>query len=360
MSAEVSPDMSMRELFAYVKSNGAMVGQLSFAFALLLMASAVWVLVLSLDASRSSGDNRVASSTKATPVAPRSDGGSNTRADDTHTKSLLALGLTDDTTSSIFSGVETLGENSDFRASAPVSARGPGTPTASSESRRSDRPSIARSTPVDIPKKRVATESPQSVTFDNVTAVRMVEVSSKSAKAIDSSERQYNSTISHRRTDVGSKSSIPAATPQPVVDLNKTAAILDSKGIDSTHTVGKGDTLWGIARAHDTTVDALLAANGLGKGAVIQPGQELTIPTTAEKSDSETVWHVVKRGDTLFRIGKLYGVSVADLQSWNELSNRTNLVVGQRLRVRAASDDRVAMTEREKRSRVNKPSTVTQ
>jgi hypothetical protein len=44
-----------------------------------------------------------------------------------------------------------------------------------------------------------------------------------------------------------------------------------------TYTVRPGDSLWGIARAHDTTVDAIAGANALD-GETIRPGQELRIP----------------------------------------------------------------------------------
>jgi len=45
----------------------------------------------------------------------------------------------------------------------------------------------------------------------------------------------------------------------------------------TTYKVHEGDTLWDIARSHDTTVDAILSANDLS-GDIIQPGQELRIP----------------------------------------------------------------------------------
>jgi LysM repeat protein len=44
------------------------------------------------------------------------------------------------------------------------------------------------------------------------------------------------------------------------------------------HTVADGETLWGIARRYEITVDALRRANDLGENAAIQPGQKLTIP----------------------------------------------------------------------------------
>jgi membrane-bound lytic murein transglycosylase D len=44
------------------------------------------------------------------------------------------------------------------------------------------------------------------------------------------------------------------------------------------HTVGDGETLWGIARRYETTVDSLRRANDLEADEQIQPGQKLTIP----------------------------------------------------------------------------------
>ena len=44
------------------------------------------------------------------------------------------------------------------------------------------------------------------------------------------------------------------------------------------HTVGEGETLWGIARRYETTVDSLRRANDLDEDDQIQPGQKLRIP----------------------------------------------------------------------------------
>jgi hypothetical protein len=54
--------------------------------------------------------------------------------------------------------------------------------------------------------------------------------------------------------------------------------LVSSQAVDaSSYRVRPGDTLWAIARAHDTTVDALVSANHLDDR-VIRPGQELVIP----------------------------------------------------------------------------------
>jgi LysM repeat protein len=49
-------------------------------------------------------------------------------------------------------------------------------------------------------------------------------------------------------------------------------------GDDESYRVRQGDTLWGIARQHNTTVARLRAANNLGSGAAIRPGQLLKLP----------------------------------------------------------------------------------
>ncbi|MDP9348616.1 MAG: LysM peptidoglycan-binding domain-containing protein [Gemmatimonadota bacterium] len=48
------------------------------------------------------------------------------------------------------------------------------------------------------------------------------------------------------------------------------------------YVVKNGDTLWGIARAHDSTVVAIRAANGMSDKADIRPGQTLRIPRGAK------------------------------------------------------------------------------
>lgn len=65
----------------------------------------------------------------------------------------------------------------------------------------------------------------------------------------------------------------PTATPSP------TPAVTPSpEPTPRTYTVEQGDTLIGIAREFDTTVDALVEANGIENPNVIQPGRELQIP----------------------------------------------------------------------------------
>lgn len=60
----------------------------------------------------------------------------------------------------------------------------------------------------------------------------------------------------------------PSATPPPPAPASAPT---------STYTVVAGDTLFGIAQRHGSTLDALLAANGLDRASIIYPGQSLAL-----------------------------------------------------------------------------------
>jgi hypothetical protein len=57
-----------------------------------------------------------------------------------------------------------------------------------------------------------------------------------------------------------------------------TRRMASSDGAAAVYRVRPGDTLWDIARSHDTTVDALASVNHLDDDSTIQPGQTLAIP----------------------------------------------------------------------------------
>lgn len=110
------------------------------------------------------------------------------------------------------------------------------------------------------------------------------------------------------------------------------------------HTVRRGETLSHIARRYGTTVSELRAANGGVHPRRIQVGQRLTVPTrmnlsaepaTGRSSAAQWRIHRVRRGDSLWSISRRYGVTVREIQQWNGLGNRSRILAGQQLRIRA-------------------------
>lgn len=118
------------------------------------------------------------------------------------------------------------------------------------------------------------------------------------------------------------------------------------------HKVVSGDTVWDLSRKYGSSVSALIAANKLGKSAIIRVGQQLTIPskaaTTAPSTDTSTHkpatptattkaptagTHKVVSGDTVWDLALKYGSSVSAIADANKLGRSATIRVGQRLTI---------------------------
>lgn len=99
-----------------------------------------------------------------------------------------------------------------------------------------------------------------------------------------------------------------------------------------THRVRSGESLYTIGKCYGVSVDRLKAANGLRRN-TIRVGQELVIPSVSnQKAVPEGKVYRVRSGDTLSEIARRYGTTVSKLRSANGLtSNR--LRIGQELKI---------------------------
>lgn len=139
--------------------------------------------------------------------------------------------------------------------------------------------------------------------------------------------------------------SVAAHHPAPVL---APASSINSRDLAASHCaasyiVKSGDTLSSIAAACGVTTNALAAANGLQLTDTIYVGQRLIIPSTSTSAtpaaSSKTKIacanpYIVRRGDTLSKIARLCGVSIASLKRWNGLKTDT-IRIGQSLVTRA-------------------------
>ena len=106
----------------------------------------------------------------------------------------------------------------------------------------------------------------------------------------------------------------------------------------SYHKVRKGDTIGRIAKKYGVSIKSIKGANKL-KGNIIHPGQNLTIPARsgyAKNSNSriasKATTHKVKKGDTLSEIAERYGVTIHSLKRENNIKG-TKIKPGQVLRL---------------------------
>lgn len=146
------------------------------------------------------------------------------------------------------------------------------------------------------------------------------------------------------------------------------------------HTVRRGDVLGDIAEKYDVSIAEIKKWNKM-KGNNVQLGKRLKIVSNVDSSLAENAKskktqivkedkviaqndkvaksepnniaedkaeeHVVKQGETLTTIAKMYRLYVADLKKWNNLKD-SNIKLGEKLKLKASEE--VAATETEKES----------
>ncbi len=97
---------------------------------------------------------------------------------------------------------------------------------------------------------------------------------------------------------------------------------------DSYHIVSRGETLYGIGRKYSISVDMLKLYNNLDSDDIIV-GQKIYLnPSTQIKREYVTQrdipsegYHLVKRGETVYRISRMYDIEIMDILAFNNLQS---------------------------------------
>ena len=95
------------------------------------------------------------------------------------------------------------------------------------------------------------------------------------------------------------------------------------------YTVKKGDSLYTIAKANNTTASVLTSLNNLTSNN-LSIGQQLKIPISGGNTSGTT--YTVKSGDSLYSIAKKFNTTVDSIKMLNSLISN-NLSVGQKLKI---------------------------
>ena len=99
-----------------------------------------------------------------------------------------------------------------------------------------------------------------------------------------------------------------------------------------TYRVKKGDSLWGVSRRYDVSLNDLYKANGLNKNSVHRVGQQIQIPDEGAVASVQTVVtdayqpsgynqpsisYIVSRGDNFTKIAKRFDTTVKSIKAAN-------------------------------------------
>jgi LysM repeat protein len=149
---------------------------------------------------------------------------------------------------------------------------------------------------------------------------------------------QYNPSAGSA-LEIGQMLKVPYTKPTGSTSSTKSGKS-NSGGV--THVVADGETLFGISKVYNVSVDEIRQWNNLSDNSLAL-GQELIIKkkgqaVTAQPKSSNVITppaqkskvgaHTVAAGETMFSISKKYNISVQQLKEWNSLSTN-EISIGQ-------------------------------
>lgn len=182
-----------------------------------------------------------------------------------------------------------------------------------------------------------------------ISVARLKEINAIPAKSLATQSQTLLVPQGHSASSQELAFTAPAFEPEPAA----------SRKI--THTVGKGDTVAGIAKRYDMSVAELKSHNKL-RSDKLTKGQKLTVlaaapvkasPAASTKASKEKLLiakagvnadkadkpnkkrshYIIQRGDTVYSIARRFNVAVNDLQRWNNIPASYRLQPGSKLTV---------------------------
>ncbi|MCC6458760.1 MAG: LysM peptidoglycan-binding domain-containing protein [Caldilineaceae bacterium] len=160
----------------------------------------------------------------------------------------------------------------------------------------------------------------------------------------------YNHILDYNHVIIGQKLRIPPVGVK-IADaaVESTLAVeapVESKtlpGFDGYHVIRKGESLGGIARLYNLTLDELIALNDITDINIVQMGKMLRLTADVEPATHATrpelaeILYVVEKGDNLSKIARAHSSTIEQIMSDNNLTT-DSVHVGQELRILPPSD----------------------
>jgi murein DD-endopeptidase MepM/ murein hydrolase activator NlpD len=108
---------------------------------------------------------------------------------------------------------------------------------------------------------------------------------------------------------------------------------------EQIHTLQRGETVYALAKKYGVKEDDILFLNGIEDARRIYVGQKIRIPDKSiqvgpiPSGTSSFIEHKAERGETLFGIARRYNVTVAQIRTANNLSEKYVLKIGDTLHI---------------------------
>jgi len=164
--------------------------------------------------------------------------------------------------------------------------------------------------------------------YDNIEAIAEAEVANEYDNILAINVNDPDHIVAIPPEKVNDPDYLPAL-PSDTNETNVTKPKPQSYGI---YVVKQGDTLSVIAKKFMVKTDKLSQINKLGEKQIVWIGQRLKIIGTQEHIDNiNEARYVVKKGDSLIMISKVYDIDIKLLKKHNKLPKGLLLRVGQKL-----------------------------
>ena len=112
-------------------------------------------------------------------------------------------------------------------------------------------------------------------------------------------------------------------------NFNQNLIAIDSSST-KIHVVKEGDTLSSISKLYGIDKELLIELNNLENEDYIYIGQNLKLIQTNENIIKKD-FHIVENGDTLTEISSIYNISIKDLIEFNNIENPNSLIAGTKI-----------------------------
>lgn len=173
-------------------------------------------------------------------------------------------------------------------------------------------------------EEEVKAEVLEPISQENSQNMALLQANASPFSLIKKGEGKEDNKVAVSNTIMSENALLPAVGP-----MGGEESAIGGPSFDqvSVYVVRKGDSLSQIAEMFDVTIDTILSANDMQKGASIKEGDVLLILPFSG------VEHTVVKGDTLQGIAKKYNVEIEEVLLSNDIDIDAKLSLGEKLMI---------------------------
>lgn len=148
--------------------------------------------------------------------------------------------------------------------------------------------------------------------------------------------RKYNTTAEQIRNDNPGSEILKPGMMLRVHGKRETTSVIVEEPVNEEfkqHTIVSGETLFSLTRKYKVSAERLVELNP-ELNSSFKTGTVIRIPVVQESvSQDKFLYHIVRQGETLFRISQFYRVTTHELEEWNSFLTYRSILPGDSVRV---------------------------